>query len=90
MQENDGYQRESINPQVVPTINKHNGRCHLAKGGNILRYRYKANTLSKSRNSYLSFMLVIQGIQTLQHNCKKEITLPLEIPICNIGLDKEL
>jgi hypothetical protein len=35
-------------------------------------------------------MLVIQGIQTLQHNCKKEITLPLEIPICNIGLDKEL
>jgi hypothetical protein len=52
---------------------------YLAKGGNILEYKVKANTLVKSKNNCHLITLVLQPIQMFEHNHKKEKTSPLEI-----------
>ncbi len=52
---------------------------HLAKGGNILEYRVKANALLKLNNIRLLTTLVLQGVQTFEHMHTKEETAPLEI-----------
>jgi hypothetical protein len=52
---------------------------YFAKGGNILEYKAKANALSKPRNSRPLTTLALQLVQTFEHKCKKERTLPLEI-----------
>jgi hypothetical protein len=52
---------------------------YLAKGGNILKYKAKANALSKPRSSYPSITLTLQLVHTSKHKCKKGKTPPLEI-----------
>ncbi len=52
---------------------------YLAKGGNILEYRAKANALSKPRSSRPLTTLALQLVQTFEHKRKKEKTPPLEI-----------
>jgi len=49
------------------------------KGGNILKYRVKANALSKPRNNHPSTTLTLQLVQIFEHKRKKEKTPPLEI-----------
>jgi len=52
---------------------------YLAKVGNILNYRAKANALLKLSSIRLSTTLVLQLIQKFEHKHKKEKTPPLEI-----------
>jgi hypothetical protein len=52
---------------------------YLAKGGNILEYKVKANALSNTRSSHLSTTLALHLIQKSKHKRKKEKTPPLEI-----------
>ncbi len=52
---------------------------YFAKGGNILRYKAKANALSKPKSSRPSITLALQPIQMYEHKRKKEKTSPLEI-----------
>ncbi len=51
-----GFQRESSQTKVTPTINATKG-VHLVKGGHILEYRVKANALSKPRSNHPSTTL---------------------------------
>jgi hypothetical protein len=52
---------------------------YLVKGGNVLKYKAKANALSKPRSSCPSTTLALQPIKISKHKRKKEKTLPLEI-----------
>jgi hypothetical protein len=52
---------------------------YLVKGENILKYKVKANALSKPRSSCPSITLALQPIQTFKHKCKKEKTPSLDI-----------
>jgi len=52
---------------------------HLAKGGNILEYRVKANALLKLNSIRLLITLALQGVQKFEDMHKKEETPPLEI-----------
>jgi hypothetical protein len=61
-----------------PLINAVEG-VYLAKGGNILEYKAKANALSKPRNSHPSTTLTLQLIHAFEHKHKKEKTPPFKI-----------
>jgi len=52
---------------------------YLAKGGNILEYRVKANALLKPRSNHPSTTLALQPVQNSKHKHKKEKTMPLDI-----------
>jgi hypothetical protein len=52
---------------------------YIAKGGNILEYRTKANAFSKPKSNHPLTTLVLQLVQMFKHKLKKEETLPLEI-----------
>jgi len=62
---------------------------HLTKGGNVLEYWVKANALLKPRHSCPLSTLALERVEVLQHKKNKEKTPPLEIPICDVGLNKE-
>jgi hypothetical protein len=52
---------------------------YLAKGGNILEYKSKANTLLNPRSNCPLITLALQLVQMSKHNHKKDKTPPLEI-----------
>jgi hypothetical protein len=74
-----GFQRESSQTKIVPTIKNTMKSVHFAKGGNILKYKAKTNPLSKLRNSCPFITLTLQLVHMSKHKCKKEKTPPLEI-----------
>jgi len=45
---------------------------YLAKGGNILEYKMKANALSKPRNSHPLTTLTLQPLQAFEHKHKRK------------------
>jgi hypothetical protein len=59
---------------------------YIAKGGNILEYRAKANALSKPRGNHPSTTLVLHPEQTSEHKCKKEKASPSQI--CDEGQEE--
>jgi len=71
-----GFRKESSQTNVIPTIKKCNRSVCLMKGGNIIKYRVKANALSKPRSNCPSTTLVLQLIQKFKHKHEKEKTLP--------------
>jgi hypothetical protein len=66
--------------KLYPPLRNATKGVYLAKGGNILEYRVKANALLKPKNSRPLITLVLQLVQTSEHK-HKEKTPPLDI--CN-------
>jgi hypothetical protein len=74
-----GFKGNILELKLYPPLRNVAKGVYLAKGGNILNYRVKANALLKPRNSHLLTTLALQPIQKSEQKCKKEKTLPLEI-----------
>jgi hypothetical protein len=80
-------QKKLFHIQIIPNIKNAIEGVHLARGGNILEYWTKKNALLKPRHNHISSLLIVQGVQTLQHKQKMKILPPLEI--CNIVLNEK-
>jgi hypothetical protein len=65
--------------KLYPPLRNAMKRVYLAKGGNILEYRAKANALSKPMSNHPSITLTLQPVQNSKHKHKKEKALPLDI-----------
>ncbi len=74
-----GFQKESSQAEVVPTIKKHSGGCVSCEGWKHSEYRAKVNALLKPRSGCPSTTLVLQPVNKFKHKHKHEKTLPLEI-----------
>jgi hypothetical protein len=71
-------ERNPFKLKLYPPLRNATKGVYLAKGGNILEYRVKANALLKPKSGRPSITLVLQLVQTSKHKCKEK-TPPLDI-----------
>jgi hypothetical protein len=64
------FKRNPFKLKLYPPLRNVMEGVHLAKGGNILEYKAKANALSKPRKSCLSTTIDLHAIQSCEHKHK--------------------